>query len=169
MKNISFLLVIFLLITASCEKEVVVAPDDFNVAITITPDAASPLVSCVMPDGAVLQLPSKGFTAGTASFMGGLDADNSTMTILNCVFNVEYTALQMEIKMIMTDKDGDEVFFDGTAYTFFTNASTAYMTITGGTGKYSDAYGWMRTEGTVAQPSMIITTTGEGTIVLPNK
>lgn len=101
--------------------------------------------------------------------MGGLDADNSTMTILNCVFNVEYTALQMEIKMIMTDKDGDEVFFDGTAYTFFTNASTAYMTITGGTGKYSDAYGWMRTEGTVAQPSMIITTTGEGTIVLPNK
>ncbi|NUQ25689.1 MAG: hypothetical protein HUU34_17205 [Saprospiraceae bacterium] len=169
MKNITFMLVIFLLITASCEKEVIVAPDDFSVAITIAPDAASPFVTCSMPDGTILQFPSKGFTSGTASFMGGLDADKSTMTILSCVFNMDYSALQMEIKTVMADKDGDQVFFDGTAYTFFTNVSTAYYTVTGGTGKYRDAYGWMRTEGTVAQPTMIITATGEGTIVLPNK
>ncbi len=163
------MLVIFLLITASCEKEVIVAPDDFSVTITTTPDPTSPLVTCIMPDGTILPLPSKGFTSGTASFMGGLDADKSTLTILSCVFNMDYNALQMEIKTVMADKDGDEVFFDGTAYTFFTNISTAYYTVTGGTGKYRDAYGWMRTEGTVAPTTMIITATGEGTIVLPNK
>ena len=167
MKKLIFLIAVFLFIAVSCEKEVIVPLEDFTVTLTIPPDPAAELITCVLPDGSPLPLPAKGHISGTATFLGALDAGNSLLTILSCDYNPNYNALDMDIRYDLKNANGDTLTFEGSGQTYFTNVTAGYLEVKEGKGKFKDAYGWMYVKSTIDPVTLIVTSTGEGMVSPP--
>ncbi len=167
MKKLIFLIAVFLFTALSCEKEVILPPEEFTMNVTIPPDPAAELITCLLPDGSLMPLPSSGKISGTAAFLGTLDAAKSTLNILSCDYNPNYNALDMDIRYVLENADGDALTFEGSGQTYFTNVTAGYLEVKQGTGKFKDAYGWMYVTSTIDPITLTVTSTGDGMVSPP--
>ena len=169
MKKLIFLITTFLFIAVSCEKEkeIILQPLAFNLTATSTPVPTGGVLECTLPDGTLFPFPKVAAIAGTATFLGTLDATNSTQQILNCNFNPGIMALVGDIEITLVGADGDELYFAGKANSYLSGIGTSFIEVTGGTGMFREAYGWMETTGTVDPATGIGTVTGKGMISPP--
>lgn len=118
-----------------CEEEMKTVPFHGEFVQTIAHDAV-PLPGCGVP--------SRFLVSGNATHLGQLQG--GCLNVLNCHFDPELNALVGDATGALIAANGDELHLEGVARAFANQTGNGDMTITGGTGRWENATGWIHTE-----------------------
>ena len=119
-----------------------------------------------LPSGSGVYIPASFSVSGHVSHLGRVDADQSTASFTGCVLGAG--TISGDGHATLTGANGDAVELDGVlTLSFADGAMYGIWTITGGTGRFEGASGWIETTETPAPDGSGSVGSGSGMITSP--
>jgi hypothetical protein len=135
----------------------------------MTPSSGNTL-PCTYLDGspAPLSVPVDYSGTGHASHLGRIDPEATAAQFTSCVVNIAEGTAAGDISLILVGANGDAVYMEGVLTVSFADFSaTGEWTITGGSGRFTGASGWVSTFEKAAEDGSGSVGSGLGMITPP--